>query len=216
MLTSHFLLGSLALSLLTGSPVENEPRKATAVFTTPLAPAEHAYVLAVTNAAPMVFIPIGVSFSAGSLAWSVDAAFVFQGERDRRAIGIPTPGLTGFWFGVGPMFHLGLGPTPLGGLFVSPRVIVGGFWLTTGETMFDYLLGMDVGYQLTLGRLYLAFVAGLSGGVGLEEDDGFAGPFLVINPGGSFNANPLATNSGRGVRPVLGLNLQLLRIGFTF
>lgn len=185
----------------------------TAVSIAPLALAESVALAAYTNSSPMVCVPVGLNFVAGNLDWYVDAAFVYQSERDRRAIGVATPGVAGYWFSVGPVFHTG--PLPLGGLYLSPRVSIGRFWWSTGETIDDVLLGLELGYQVVFERIYFSVSVGLSGGLGIGENDGFAGPFLAINPGGNLQNNPLRS-SNPVATPILGLNLHFLRLGYAF
>ena len=72
--------------------------------------------------------------------------------------------------------------------------------------MFSFALGGDFGYQLTVGRLYFAIFVGASLGLGWADADGFAGPWLSLN-------SPDASGTPS---PVVGINLQVLRIGYTF
>ena len=87
------------------------------------------------------------------------------------------PGYLGAWLGFGRVFHTG--SNPLGGFFVTPKVTIGAFRVTDGDPpMLDLLLGADVGYQLTKGPLFVAFVLGASVGAGLGENDAAAGPWI--------------------------------------
>ena len=199
------------LVLLAAAPEEVPPERDIAIFTAPVAVAAAAAVpfvvrtltFGVTN--PVIFVPLGATFTAADYDWCIDAALVHQSHNG------PELGYTGFWFGLGPVIHPGT--QPLQGLFFSPKLSVGAFRISnfdpmgpaSGETMFNFTLGADFGYQFTYGRAYFAFVLGVSGGVGWGETDGFAGPWLSLG----------RPNTSVGGSPVAGVNLQLLRFGFT-
>lgn len=94
------------------------------------------------------------------------------------------------------------GGSPGRGFLFQPRLILG-YYHAAGVSL---QAGLDVGYQWRAGPVYLALVGGLAAGVstvGLQLP-----PFVTTDP-------PF-TKGGLGLRPMLGLNLQLLRLGFSF
>ncbi len=165
-----------------------------------------------THSKPILFVPIGINLTAGDLDWAFDFLLMQRdGDGDRFANGpvgggpsISMLGFAGAWMSGGPVFHTGA--SPLGGFFVSPKVTCGAFFIGRSQMMFDVLVGADVGYQLTVGRFFVAFVVGASVGVGVGDNDVWAGPLNLIPV--SFVPSAFS--------PAVGLNLQLVRTGFTF
>lgn len=170
---------------------EDPPERQIAIFTAPIAAAGSLLLSIAENREPMAYVPLGMSFTAGELEWTVDVAFASLAPRGSPPVG----GFTGFWFGFGPVVHSGR--EALQGLFFTPKLTIGGFQVSTGETMFDFLIGADFGYQLVFGRLYVVFLVGFSFGAGWAENDEVAGP-------------------GTGPEPVFGINADVMRVGFTF
>lgn len=202
---------ALTLILLAVEPSEADREPPVAVFTSPTAVAGALVVSLLTggccnNVAPMAFVPLGAAFTAGDIAWAADAALVYSSPRNS------VHGFFGLWFAFGPVVHSG--QRALNGFFLNPKLTVGAFQVSSparmdgdGQWMINATVGADAGYQWTLGRFYLAFVLGASVGVGWKEDDNLAGPWLnVSQPFPRFDV----------YSPVLGLNVQLLRVGYTF
>ncbi len=119
----------------------------------------------------------------------------------------------------GPVFSLS--GRPLSGFFLQPKLITHysyepayffGDFEHAGGSSLELRLGLDVGWQFLVGNLYFAPVFGLSAGYGFNMPK--AGedlePSRVLPPG--------FVGYGRTRRsaPVLGLNLNLLRVGATF
>jgi hypothetical protein len=172
-----------------------------AIFTTPLAIVEPLIFSALAHGPSTAFVPLGVNFTAAGTEFSVDAAFVYSPAQPAF---FQSPGFRGVWLSAGPIFHVG--PRPLRGFFLTPKLLVGAFGAGQGrQPIIDFLVGADFGYQLTYGRLYLAFVIGASVGAGIAENDGFAGPLLTLG----------SDQTSQAVTPVVGINLQLIRIGIT-
>ena len=198
----------MLLSLLAAAPVEAEnPPPDIALFTAPFAVgAELALSTLVANTEPMIFIPLGANFTAADLEWTADIALVHLGSRALRpGRGGPEPSVLGLWLAMGPVIHSGT--RPLHGLFFTPKLIFAAFRIGADALMLDVLLGADVGYQFTAGPFYVAFIFGVSFGVADGENDGWAGPWLGVN---SLKPNK------DGLNAVVGLNLQLFRLGFAF
>lgn len=103
---------------------------------------------------------------------------------------------------VGLAYSYGGGPGR--GFLLQPRLILGYFHEEQGLSI---QAGLDVGYQWRLGPVYLALVGGLAAGV--STVDASVEPFFTTDPG-------FTSVGGQALRPALGLNLQLLRLGFTF
>lgn len=196
--------GVLALSLLAAE--EPPPPQDFAVFTAPATPLMGGVVGVVTNGPAMVFVPVGIAFTANDVEWAADAAFVHRAPDPRPGTPAQSPvalGHSGTWLSLGPLFHSGT--KALNGLFLSPKLVVGVF--KAGENVFGSIcVGADVGYQATVGPVYLALVIGVSIGLGINDNDGFAGPFADF-----FTPLP-----GRGAMLAFGLNLQLFRLGWVF
>ena len=67
------------------------------------------------------------------------------------------------------------------------------------------MAGVDAGWQRTFGRLYFAFVLGVSAGWSFADSDWVQGPGFTGPVGFGVDV----------ARPVLGFNLNLLRMGLT-
>lgn len=194
------MLGVL-LVLLAQAPSADEPRSS-AIFTTPLAPVGDALLGVLNGHPPLVMVPLGVTFRAGEFQWSIDVAAV-HGRTTVSGFGGATLSYLGMYLAFGPLFHTG--DKPLNGWFIHPKLTLGVFELSQDRWMIDYVLGLDGGYQFTVGRLYCAFILGVGIGAGLNENDLLAGPWLDLN---AF-IKP-------GLNVVLGLNVHLFRLGFAF
>jgi hypothetical protein len=114
------------------------------------------------------------------------------------------------------------GGSPGRGFLLEPRLILGYYRQhpgrgdpnefpsrpeTPGSHGFSVQAGLDVGYQWRLGPVYLAIVGGLAAGVSTGIED--LPPFLLID------GNHTETGEPR-LGLALGLNLHLLRVGFSF
>lgn len=201
----------LLMAVLAAGDFAEDPE--VAIFSAPLAIAGAAAYPFVLPSMPggmfataLVFLPVGATFTAADFEWCADAALVYQQPSGTLL------GYNGFWFGFGPMIHSGT--RALRGFFFSPKLTVGAFRLESAnkrgashdQLMWSFAIGGDFGFQLVAGRLYVAFVLGVSVGAGWNEPDNFAGPLTTLSrPGNSLSAEP-----------VVGLNLQLLRIGYAF
>ena len=185
--------------------MDSGDERSAAVFTSPLAILADVGYSQLNRYPPMLFVPLGVTFTAGDIAWSVDVAYVqLLGTTASSAFtdGRTSTAYLGGWVGFGPVFQRGI--TPLNGLFATPKITLGVFRLSADRTMVDLLIGADVGYQLTVGRFYLAFILGISVGLAMNENDLLAGPWTQLD----------GVIIPMGV--ALGLNLHLLRVGYAF
>jgi hypothetical protein len=182
-----------------------------AVFAAPLTVLSGVAWAPVSHSKPIVLVAAGVAFSADTLEWALDLAFMQRDAEPGFTVGLvgraPSIGALGFaggWVGFGPIFRTG--HRALHGFFVNPKLIVGFFAVGPERQIFDAMVGADVGYQLTLGHFYLAVVLGASLGVGSGDNDLWAGPLTAV---------PLSfPRSGLSVAG--GLNMQLLRVGLAF
>jgi len=112
------------------------------------------------------------------------------------------------------------GGSPGRGFLLQPRLILG-YYLdhagregpsfppreTAASHAFSLQAGLDVGYQWRVGPVYLALVGGLAAGVSSGGMNVL--PFAMTDPA-------LTRGGGLALRPMLGLNLHLLRLGFAF
>ena len=163
-------------------------------------------------------VPLGVSFAAGSLDWSIGLTPVYarnRGTGDPRVLtGTHVVESFGLWGSVGPVFHTGA--LHLGGVFLNPKAVVGYFAATGGgyqsveppvlrrlETrhLFDVQIGLDFGWQRVFGPVYLAVMAGVTFGVGLNQSDPLSGP--LFDAGGEVQT-----------RAVFGFNAAVIRLGW--
>jgi hypothetical protein len=104
---------------------------------------------------------------------------------------------------------------PLSGLFVHPKLVLAQNWRSGGAGAAGTLpgpsaevqLGLDVGVQFNLGPVYLAPVVGV--GVGYCRNCSIKAPSQLLPPLGP----PVSPQPHD--RFVFGLNLNLLRAGFT-
>ena len=110
------------------------------------------------------------------------------------------------------------GKGPLRGFFLEPRLQLSGFSRTlNGLPAFNGLtlgaeLGLDLGYQWRLGSFYLALVIGASGGVATHYPSGLYGLLVEWN-GSNSTAAQLAPQTPAYI---IGINANILRLGFTF
>ena len=139
-----------------------EPAPDLAIFTAPLAPVMGAALGAWTQSNAIVFAPLGVAFTAAEVDWLVDAAVMQQEANPAAAAVSPRAisrlGFYGTWLSIGPVVHSGT--QPLNGFFLSPRFTLGAFFVGTDGLIVNALVGIDTGYQVTVGRWYFAFIAG--------------------------------------------------------
>lgn len=119
----------------------------------------------------------------------------------------------------GPVFSLS--GRPLSGPFVQPKLIthfsyepdyIAGDFVSVGGLSAELRLGVDLGWQFTVGNLYLAPVLGVSAGYGFNM------PRVGENlePSRVLHPQLVGYSAKRGTAPVLGVNLNLLRIGAVF
>ncbi len=191
----------VALSLLAA---DDAPPAASglAVFTAPVAPAVGAAWGLALKGPPIVFIPVGLAFTAGDVEWIADAAFMHKDALPTATPGVTVGGYSGTWLSLGAVFHSGA--RALNGFFLSPKLTLGVF-RARDDVFGTVQVGLDTGYQVTFGPVYLAFVFGVSIGIGVNDTDGMAGP-LFIDSVGAARKSGVAT----------GANLQLFRIGYVF
>jgi hypothetical protein len=202
------LLSGLLVTSATAEPIAD---RTVAIFTEPILVASGLTFGPLSRAAPIIFVPLGASFTAADIEWTMDASLMhLDADPTALATGPRGPasvsrlGFTGGWLAWGPIFHTGT--RALNGFFVNPKLTIGVFFLGRDQMILNGLLGADIGYQFTLGRFYFAVVAGVSLGIGAGDNDLFAGPLTGTN----------MALFASGLSPAVGLNLQLLRVGYTF
>jgi hypothetical protein len=151
--------------------------------------------VSLAGAGTYVAVPLGATLLFEPTEINVEATFYTFKDGQRASF-------EGGYLAVGPIFHTG--DRPLNGFFIEPKLILDLYHDDIrGQLGLDLLPGIDFGWQHTFGRFYLALALGISGGWALSDGDGIEGPGL--------NAS-LPTKS----RAVVGFNLNLLRVGFSF
>lgn len=168
------------------------------------------------------YLPIGVNLPLSettSTSLGVELTLTTGPMRDANHRNWDGPRYWRVLAAAGPVFSLS--GRPLSGLFVQPKFIThysheagygfGDSEHTAGSSL-ELRLGLDVGWQFTLGDLYLAPMLGLSAGYGFNMPlVGGATELSRVLPPYFMGYSPR-----RGNAPVLGLNLNLLRVGAVF
>jgi hypothetical protein len=123
---------------------------------------------------------------------------------------LPGPGhgsTTGLelWLAAGPQFTL-LGSSR-DGLYLEPKVFTAvlRFWSGGPHDAGDVEVGVDVGWHTCLNRFYVAAVLGAAAGYCVNCAQGV---FAFNAPQYNFQGSPIPSH------PVLGLNLNLARLGW--
>ncbi|OJT26174.1 hypothetical protein BO221_10170 [Archangium sp. Cb G35] len=128
----------------------------------------------------------------------------------------------------GPVLPLARSSRPLSGPFLQPKLITNVSYEPAygyddddhaGGASLELQLGLDVGWQFTVGNVYLAPVLGVSMGYGFNMPGGgrstlSGGPAFA--PSRVFHPEFVGYEPRRGPAPVLGINLNLLRLGSAF
>ena len=115
--------------------------------------------------------------------------------------------LFGLWVASGIAIHSG--DKDLSGVFLELRLQLGVVYPERSiyrlDIVFDVQVGLNFGYQLVLGKhLYLAMILGGSFGAGSNQTNTISGPLF---PG---------VGAPQTWRTVIGVNANLVRIGFAF
>jgi hypothetical protein len=162
-----------------------------------------------------LYLPIGANFNVWGHPIALEVTPIYDRLRSTeitwRSVGLITA--------VGPMLFTG--PEPLRGFFLEPKLLVSMYRISLllGPPPHDFpgpydnrhfltasvSIGLDIGYQLVWGHLYLAVVGGLAVGYCHNcSRDGFASGLLT-------EYNDVRTN-----RLAFDFNLNLLRIGIAW
>ncbi len=170
-----------------------------------------------------VYIPVGANVPlSGSTSLGLELSLVFGSMRapEDDVFGAPPVNFWRVLAAVGPVFSLR--GEPLSGPFLQPKVLA--LYSREPEYAFEQVfhqggtslevqLGLDAGWQFSFGDWYLAPVVGLSAGYcfncAVEGDSG-------LEPSHFLAPRVYGYSSQRDSRPVLGLNLNLLRAGTRF
>lgn len=212
------LLSALVLAAAPAEPVAPlKPAHRAAVWTQPVGT-----VVSGLAGGP-VYIPVGANVPlSGSTSLGLELSLVFGTMRDKEDDVLGASPLN-FWrvlAAVGPVFSLR--GEPLSGPFLQPKLIAlysrepdYAFEqvLHTGGSSLELQLGLDVGWQFAFGDWYVAPVVGLSAGYCFNcsvEGDGAVEPSHFLAP------RVYGYSTRRDSRPVVGLNLNLLRAGTSF
>lgn len=181
------------LALLVATIVRSDPT--VAIWAQPLGLVVAPVATTALNAGTYVAVPLGANVSVGPTELAIEATVYTYRNKQNSAF-------TGGMLSIGPVLHTG--DLALGGFMLVPKL---GFDVmhefVDNRTGLSLLPGVDFGWQRTFGRLYLAVVMGVSAGWSFADGDAIEGPGL--NP-------TLPTKPG----PVVGVNLNLLRLGGAF
>lgn len=208
------LAGSAAHAQMPAATSNEAPSPSAVVWAYPLSTPFFGAIALSRLVGPVWQIPIGANFSVGP-DWSlaIEAAFTRGTVNDACSTCL----LWGVTAAIGPSWSVsGRG---LEGWFVQPKFLIGyaeprGWGIASlapsGEPLafsptrtVDFQLGIDVGYHLRFGRLYMAPVMGASAG-------------WCIDCGGPFASGALGPNAQQRHSFVAGLNVNLLRLGAIF
>ncbi|WP_146209581.1 hypothetical protein [Vitiosangium sp. GDMCC 1.1324] len=126
----------------------------------------------------------------------------------------------------GPVFSLS--GRPLSGPFVQPKLFTNVSYEPeydsdearhTGGTSVELHLGLDLGWQFTVGPVYIAPVLGASVGYGFNLPGGGTSTLSgrpSFEPSRVLAPRFVGFETKRGSSPVVGANLNLLRVGAVF
>jgi hypothetical protein len=166
---------------------------------------------------PSRSLGVELTVTTGSMA----STYEYRGGGSRSA-----PNYWRVLAAAGPVYSLS--GRPLSGPFVQPKLLTNfsyepeygyGDYDHAGGASLELHLGLDVGWQFTVGSVYIAPVLGLSVGYGFNMPGGgrrtlSGGPAFV--PSRVLHPEFVGYEPMRGPAPVLGINLNLLRLGTTF
>jgi len=166
-----------------------------------------------------LYLPIGFSVAPPPLPFELAFELTFAAGEER----IPNASRTVFGglASAGPVFRL-FSPRRLSGFFVAPKIWASylqheaiaplGFEIFQSGTTAELGAGLDLGYQLSVGRLYGAVVVGAGAGVAF----GGGAPLGSIY---AFDALFSGWSDPQGANQpalFLSLNLNLVRLGVAF
>ncbi len=189
---------------------QSDPTPTTTVFIYPLA----STVMAVAG---VLYVPVGGSVALDDrLEWSFEASLLYGDMYGCSSVSL------GGWVASGLSIYMN---DERDGLFILPKLVgryfstsaaQSGSWLSCSESEaselneVDYELhaGVDIGYRFTLGDFVITPLLGASAGYCGNCIEG--GPFFSGDPTTLFEHGPRANKAS------LGLNLNLLRLGFRF
>jgi hypothetical protein len=211
------LLVALLLATSPDAPEAETVAPASAVWTQPTG---FAMGLALGD---ILYVPLGANLSlSDATSLGIEATFVTGFMRDRYDEREVEGGIRFYRLvaAVGPVFSLS--GRALSGFFVQPKLLTVasyepdyGYDMTRhqGGASVELQLGLDVGWQFTAGSWYFAPVLGASAGYCFNCTEDGPGAYQIshVTPP-AFYGYGMRT----GPRPVLGFNLNLLRMGTTF
>lgn len=175
---------------------------------------------------PALYLPLGANLPVwedSSTSLGVELTVVtgsmrstYEGNSSR-----PVPNYWRVLAAVGPVFSLT--GRPLSGPFVQPKLLTNfsyepeyGYDMTdhSGGPSVEVQLGLDLGWQFTSGNWYIAPVLGASVGYGFNMPLG--GGTTGFEPSRVLPPQFVGYETRRGASPVIGINLNLLRLGAVF
>jgi len=152
----------------------------------------------------LLYLPVGATVPVGAVDLDVELTLISHTEPPFGDVSDGVHELAAI-LSAGPRFPL-FGERR-NGFFAEPKLQATWIHPTQGGTDSSAIeLGLDVGYQLTSGRLSLAFLIGISGGYGFNVTSDHACPII----------DEVSRPAPRSNRSVYDTNLNLFRIGATF
>lgn len=168
-----------------------------------------------------VYLPMGLNLPLGegsSTSLGVELTLTTGSMRSSHEF-TSTRDIPNYWrvlAAAGPVFSLS--GRALSGPFVQPKLIthfsyepdyIAGDFVSIAGSSVELRLGLDLGWQFTAGNLYIAPVLGVSAGYGfnMPRVGERLEPSRVLHP------QLVGYSAKRGSAPVVGLNLNLLRVG---
>lgn len=175
---------------------------------------------------PALYLPLGANlpvWEGSSTSLGVELTVTTGSMRSTYEgdSGRPVPNYWRVLAAAGPVFSLT--GRPLSGPFVQPKLLANfSYEPEYGYDLDDHLggasvevqLGLDLGWQFTSGNWYIAPVLGASAGYGFNMPRG--GGTSGFEPSRVLHPQFVGYGTRRGASPVIGLNLNLLRLGAVF
>lgn len=232
----HALLTALVLAASADVPVTPYPAPSEATaprrsfWVQPLGTAFMGLVLREDSA---LYLPLGANLPLGegsSTSLGVELTVMTGAMRAAYEHQVSSNGVVPRYWRVlaaaGPVFSLS--GRPLSGPFVQPKLFTNLSYEPeyesdesrhTGGVSVELHLGLDLGWQFTLGSLYIAPVLGASVGYGFNLPGGGTSTLSgspSFEPSRVLAPRLVGFETKRGAAPVVGVNLNLLRVGAVF
>lgn len=202
----------LCLPLMSGlaSAEELSERPRVAVWTEPVITSGVPHLI---DQGILGLVPLGVTLDTGR-GWALNIEGAYASYRDTLISAEPERLGTLYWsaqVSVGVVIPLGKASTPLNGWFAQPKLT--GLMARPGgdskenSSRVEAMLGVDVGWQKTIGHFYFAPLLGVSAGYAVNR-----GTSVVSGTIDDFGRKDGKAHNGF----VMAFNLNLIRMGVVF